>query len=104
MAETDLALVVTEPTLSGMHDLLRVVGLTEHFRLSVAVMINKAGLNEKNGASIREFCAEWDAPILAELPFDEVVTHAIAAQVPLVEYSDGPVAEGVTSAWERLCG
>ncbi|MFQ5810639.1 MAG: ATP-binding protein [Armatimonadota bacterium] len=102
LADVDLALIVTEPTLSGIHDMERVIGLTQHFGLSAAVIINKADINEANAGRIRGFSREQDIPVLAELPFDDVVTRAIADQTPLVDYDDGPVSEGVRSAWATL--
>ncbi len=102
LAEVDLALIVTEPTLSGIHDMERVVGLAQHFGLPMAVLINKADLNAGNAARIRGFCEQADIALLGELPFDEVVPKSIAAAIPLVEYDDGPVSQGIASAWETV--
>ncbi len=102
MAETDLVVIVTEPTLSGMHDMERVVKLAQHFRLPVAVIINKADINKANCRDIRGFAGRNGIPILVELPFDEVVVRAVAAQTPPVLFSDGPVSTGVRSAWEQI--
>lgn len=102
LADADLALVVTEPTLSGLHDMERMVGLAGHFSLPGAVIINKADINEDNAARIRYFCSARGVPVLAELPFDDIVTRAVADQTPLVEYDDGPVSQGIRTAWERL--
>ena len=102
LAEVDVALVVTEPTLSGMHDMERVIELAGHFHLPVAVIVNKFDVNEANTAEIRRFCDGRGIPVLAELPYDEAVTRAIAAGVPLPEYEDGPVTQGIRSAWEQL--
>ena len=104
MADVDLALIVTEPTLSGIHDMERVVGLASHFRLPIAVITNKWDLNAKNALSIRHFCAERQIPILGELPFDDEVPRSLGAQVPLVEYGGGPVGQGIREAWQRLNG
>jgi len=104
LADVDLALIVTEPTLSGIHDMERVIGLIQHFGLPVAVIINKADINEANAGRIGGFCRQHDIPVLAELPFDDVVTRAIVAQVPLVEYDDGPVSQGIRAAWDRASG
>ena len=104
LADVDLALIVTEPTLSGMHDMERVIGLTQHFGLPAAVIINKADINEANAGSIRGFCGEHGIRVLAELPFDDIVTRAIAAQAPVVEYDDGPVSQGLRAAWAALGG
>ncbi len=102
LADVDLALIVTEPTLSGMHDMERVVQLTDHFGHSTAVIINKADLNLENSAHIRVFAGEHGIPVVGEIPFDETVTHAIAAGKPLVEFSDGPAASAVRAAWNGI--
>ncbi len=102
LTDVDLALVVTEPTLSGIHDMERVVQLSSHFGIPVTVMINKADLNAENTRRIRDYCLENQLELLGELPYDESVTAAMAHQVPLVEYQDGPVAEGIRQAWSKL--
>lgn len=104
LVDTDLAVIVTEPSLSGMHDMARVVQLGEQLRVPMAAIINKADINPDNAADIAEFCTSRGIPVLASLPFDEVVVKANAAQVPLVEYDDGPVSQGLREAWERICG
>jgi MinD superfamily P-loop ATPase len=101
LAEVDLAVIVTEPTLSGIHDMERVVGLIQHFGLPVAVINNKADLNGENTERIRAFCDDGAIELLAELPFDDVVPKSIAAATPLIEYDDGPVSQGITSAWTK---
>lgn len=104
LTDVDLALIVTEPTLSGMHDMERVIQLTGHFGHPSAVIVNKADLNPENSARIRNFCDRHEIPVVGEVPFDETVTHSIAAGRPLVEFSDGPAATAVRVAWERVRG
>jgi len=99
LTEVDLAVIVTEPTLSGVHDMERVIGLGRHFRVPLAIVINKADLNEANRRGIRRFADEHQIPVLAEVPFDESVMRAIAAQSPPVLYCDGPVSQGINAAW-----
>lgn len=102
LVDTDLAVIVTEPTLSGMHDMARVVELAEQLRVPMAAIINKSDINLENAADITEFCEVRGIPVLASLPFDDVVVRANAAQVPLVVYDDGPVSRGLREAWERI--
>lgn len=102
LVDTDLAVMVTEPSLSGMHDLARVVELAQQLRVPMAAIINKADINVENSAAIEDYCEGQGIPVLARLPFDEVVVSANAAQVPLVDYDDGPVAQGLRRAWEQL--
>ncbi len=104
LVDVDMAVIVTEPTLSGMHDMERVVALATHFRVPCSVIINKHDINASNTETIASFCADRDIALLAKLPFDDVVVAANANQVPLVEWDDGPVSQGIRSAWERLGG
>ncbi|MFP3903853.1 MAG: ATP-binding protein [Armatimonadota bacterium] len=102
IADTDMALVVTEPTLSGIHDMERVSDLIAHFGIPLSVIINKWDINEENSERIAEYCAERDIEIIARLPYDETVTEAMAAGTPLVEYTNSEVAEGIRAAWSRM--
>ncbi|MHB8995523.1 MAG: ATP-binding protein [Armatimonadota bacterium] len=100
LVDTDLAVVVTEPTLSGMHDMERVVTLAGQLRIPVAVIINKADVNADNTAALEQYCQQRGLPVLAQLPFDEVVVKANALQKPVVTMDNGPVATGIRQAWE----
>lgn len=101
LADVDLALIVTEPTLSGMHDMARLVELIEHFGLAAAVLINKCDLNGDNTRQLRDYCAGRGLPVVGEAPYDPAVTDAVAALTPLVEHNNGPAAQAVRAAWQR---
>lgn len=101
LADVSLAVIVTEPTLSGIHDMERLVQLIDHFGLRAAVIVNKADLNPANTAALREFCAARGLPVLGEIPWDPTVTDALAARMPLVEHNDGPAAQAVRAAWRQ---
>jgi len=101
-----LAVLVTEPTPSGTHDLLRVAGLCDHFRLPAAVIINKADLNPEETARIEAYCAAQGHTLLGRLPHSPDVTRAMMAQKTLPEYG-GPLADIVADLWatiDRLAG
>ncbi len=102
LADVDMALIVTEPTLAGIHDMKRIAQLIAHFNIPATVLINKADINEDNCQRIRDYCAQHGLDIIGELPYDETVTEALAEQVPLVQYQDGPVAAGLKDAWDQL--
>ena len=97
-----LALLVTEPSLSGMHDLDRVLGVCRHFGVPAAVCINKYDLNEENTGRIEGQCLSQGVEIVGRVPFDNVVTESIVQGVPVVEYSDGKVAREIRQMWRRL--
>ena len=99
---TDLVLVVTEPTKSGVHDLERVVQVAQHFMIPVAVCINKCDINDRLSASVVEYCKKESIPVLGMLPYDNVVIEAMVAGKSVVEYSDGEFSEGIRSVWNEL--
>jgi len=98
----DLALIVTEPTLSGLHDLERILAVTTHFGINSVVCINKYDLNEKNSARIAAFCQQHGAEIVGKIPYDLVVTEAMVAGMPVVTYSEGMVSKTIRDVWERI--
>jgi MinD superfamily P-loop ATPase len=102
LSGASLALLVTEPTLSGMHDLDRVLDVCNHFGVPARVCINKYDLNEKNTAQIQRDCLRRDVPIAGKVPFDNVVTEAIVRGVPVVEHSDSEVSEAIKRIWHDL--
>jgi len=98
----DLVLVVTEPTLSGIHDLERVLGVAEHFKVPAAVCINKWDINPENAAVIEAKCADLGVEVLGRLPYDDVVTRAMLDGKSVTEFSDGPFAKEVAKLWELV--
>ncbi len=100
LSGASLALLVTEPTLSGIHDLERVLGVCRHFGIPAAVCINKYDINEKNARQIEDYCASQNIPVAARIPFDNVVTEALVRGVPVVSYSDGKVSREIEKLWQ----
>lgn len=97
-----LALLVTEPSLSGIHDLERVLGVCRHFGVSAMVCINKCDLNEENTRQIEDQCLSQGVEVAGRIPFDNVVTESIVQGVPVVEYSDGNVTREIERMWHLL--
>ena len=96
----NLALLVTEPTLSGIHDLERVVGLCQYFRIPALVCINKYDLNEDNSRRIEDYCRGQGIEVAAKIPFDNVVTEALVEGLPVVEYSSSRVTQEIERLWQ----
>jgi len=95
-------LVVTEPTLSGIHDMKRVVELTEHFRIPAFVCVNKFDLNVELSEQVEAFCRERRLKLVGRIPYDTVVTKAMVQGKTVVEYSSGLVAKEIERLWRRL--
>ena len=102
LSGANLALLVTEPTLSGIHDLERVLGVCRHFGIPALVCINKYDLNEDNTRQIGNYCLNLGIEVAARIPFDNVVTEAIVRGLPVVEYSQGAVTNEINSLWQRI--
>lgn len=102
LSGVDISLVVTEPTLSGIHDLERVVGVANHFGIKVACVINKYDINQENSGNIERWCQMEGLRVLGKIPYDRRVSEALVKGIPLVEYSDFPAAREVKNVWKLL--
>jgi len=102
LSGADLALLVTEPTLSGIHDLERVLSVCHHFGIPALVCVNKYDLNEDNTRQIENYCLNQGIGIAAKIPFDNVVTEALVRGLPVVEYSQGKVAHEIEALWQGI--
>jgi MinD superfamily P-loop ATPase len=102
LSGASLALMVTEPTLSGIHDLERVLGVSGHFGVPAAVCINKYDLNEENSRRIEDYCKDQGIEVAARIPFDNAVTEAIVHGLPVVEYAEGRISREIAGLWEVI--
>jgi MinD superfamily P-loop ATPase len=102
LSGVDLALIVTEPTLSGMHDMERVAQVSKHFGVSTKVVVNKFDLNPGNSETIKQICEQADMEVVALLPFSRQVSESIVQGIPVVEYSGNGIVGDITLLWERI--
>jgi len=102
LSGANLALLVTEPTLSGIHDLERVLGVCRHFGVPALVCINKYDINEDNARHIESYCRGQGIEIAVKVPFDNAVTEAIVRGLPVVEYTEGVVSIEITKLWQNI--
>lgn len=98
----DLVLVVTEPTLSGLHDFERVIGLTRHFGIPAMVVVNKYDINEVNTRQVEKLATRLGTGVAGRIRFDPAVTEAQIEGVPLVEHSNNGAAADVIDVWKRM--
>ncbi len=100
----DAALIVTEPTLSGIHDLQRVLELLKHFNVRPYVCVNMYNINLQNTEKILHFCKENGVEMLGRIPFDSAVTRAMVAGKTLAEFApESEAAKEVAEVFGRLC-
>jgi MinD superfamily P-loop ATPase len=102
LSGANLALLVTEPTLSGIHDLERVLGVCHHFGVPALVCVNKYDINEENTRHIEKFCNSQGVELASKIPLDNVVTEALIRNLPVVEYSHNGVSREIERLWENI--
>ena len=102
LSGANLALLVTEPTLSGMHDLERVIGVCRHFGVPALVCINKYDINLENTRQIESYCLNQGIEVASKIPFDDVVTKALIKRLPVVECGDGEVSREIDKLWQVI--
>ena len=99
----DMVLIVTEPTLSGIHDMERILGVAGHFDIAAAVCINKEDINQENAKKIEEYCKIKNIPVVGKLPYDNAATSAMIEGKTLIEHSsNGPLSNNVKKMWKNI--
>jgi len=97
----DQVLVITEPTLSGEHDLKRVLSLTRHFKIETAVCVNKWDLNPGMTSRIENAARSAGATVTGRVRYDPGVTKAQMQELTVVEH-DVPSGEDIKDIWKQL--
>lgn len=97
-----LVLIVTEPTLSGLHDLDRVADLARHFGIPTAVCVNKSDINSDMTARIREHCLERSIDMLGEIRYDTAVTRAQIEGKSVIEHDNSVASQDIRSLWNAV--
>jgi MinD superfamily P-loop ATPase len=100
-AGADMALLVVEPTVSGVHDLERVLATTDHFRVPAMVVINKADLNGARSEQIVNYCSQRGVQVVGQVPYDVAVTEAMVAGQPVTAFADGAVSRSLRDVWTK---
>jgi len=94
----DLALLVSEPTLSAIHDLARVRGAADHFDVPCAVVINKWDLNRERSAEIERWASLEGLEIWGKIPYDREVPRTLVMRRPITECA----SEGIRGACDAI--
>lgn len=102
LTAADSALIVTEPTLSGLHDLMRIAELAERLSVPFVVCINKWDINPGTSDDIEEWARARGSEVAGRIPYDDSVTKAQVEGKAVVEYADGPAADAIRLLWDRV--
>ncbi|MBF0200811.1 MAG: ATP-binding protein [Desulfamplus sp.] len=102
VSNADAVLIVTEPTHSGIHDMVRVKKLADQMNAAVYLCVNKADLNPDMTLNIKKFCSENAIQFAGEIPFDRDVIESMKMGQSLVQFSRGPAALAVEKVWQNV--
>lgn len=96
-------LLVTEPTLSGLHDLKRVVNLAKnHFNIPTFVCVNKFDLNLNITDEIEKYCYENNLHFVGKIAYDATATKAMVAGKSVIEFADGEISQAIKKMWDAI--
>ncbi len=103
LSGAEKAVLVVEPTLSGKHDVERVVKLTNHFRVPTMLCVNRFDINPEVTEEIEDLARRHEVTILPRIPFDPTFVHAMIAGKTIVEYdAEAPAAQRVKEVWQQV--
>jgi MinD superfamily P-loop ATPase len=98
----NLVLAITEPTLSGIHDLERILKLAEHFKIPSMVCINKFDINLENTQQIAAYCKNNGSRLIGQIPYEPKVIEALVNMKTVMEYPCNEVQGIVQRMWEEV--
>jgi len=99
---TDAVLIVTEPSVSGIHDLERVVAVCRQFRPRMYIIINRFDLDTTRADAIETWCRTQGIPLLGRIPFDPAVIDAVRAGIPVTTAGPSPAAKAIQTLAAKL--
>jgi MinD superfamily P-loop ATPase len=98
----DMVLVVAEPTLSGMHDMERIVETARKFGATCVICVNKFDVNFENTQKIEEYCEKLNIIMAGKIPFDPQVLEAVNKGRAVVLLENSPAKDAILSIWEKV--
>lgn len=102
LSNVNLAVVITEPTLSGRHDLERILDLTDHFKIPALVCINKWDIHPEMSTIIEEACKKRNVDLLGKIPFDPTVIDCQIQGLPVTSSDTSVAADAIRTIWLKL--
>lgn len=102
ITNSDIVLIVTEPTKSGLEDLMRVVSLCKHFGVLVSICINKYDINEKMTLNITKYVEEKGLKLVGKIPYDDTVQKSINELKPITCYEDSIANKAIVEMWKYM--
>lgn len=96
-------IIIVEPTVSGLHDIKRVAGLADHFRVPAMLCVNKFDINIEVSVQIEEFAKTRNIAVLPRISFDPIFVHAMVQGKNVIEHAeDSATAEEIRAVWNAI--
>jgi MinD superfamily P-loop ATPase len=95
-------LIITEPTLSGLHDLERVAELAKFLKVPGMLCINKFDLNPDMSDELLNTAHKYQLTTVGKVPYDPSVTKAMVSGKSIIDYSDSPASQAIRQVWEKV--
>jgi len=102
LSGVDLAVVVTEPTLTAVHDMERVIDTSKHFSVKPACIINKYDINVRNTQSIIQWCRNNNVEFLGKISYSDEVIQSVSQGIPIPEYPGSKINNEIKAIWLNL--
>ncbi|MBN1596812.1 MAG: 4Fe-4S binding protein [Bacteroidales bacterium] len=100
---TDMVLIVTEPTKSGLHDTERLLDLIESFKIKAYVVINKYDLNREIATTMQNYLDSRNVPLVAKIPFNPIMVESMLEGKTVIEYSSDPeITTNIHKIWNSI--
>lgn len=98
----DLVLIITEPTLSGRHDLDRVADLAAGFNIPMMLAVNKFDLNPVMAEQIEQYARKRNIKAIGKIRYDNAFTEAQIQKSTVLEYTDSAVSRDIKALWKNV--
>ncbi len=99
---SDAVLIVTEPTVSGLEDFMRVAALCQHFGVYTMVCINKYDINKEMSEEIENFIEKQQLKLIGKIPYDDTVMKSINDLRPIIYYEDSTAGKAIKEMWLNI--
>ena len=102
LSGANYVVLVTEPSMSGLHDLKRVYELVKKFKIRAGCIINKSDINAEITKEVIKFLNDESITHIANLPYDEIFTKAMTVGETIVEYDHSELKKLLAQSWEKV--
>ena len=102
LSGANFVVFITEPTVSGVHDLKRVYELAAKFNIPCGLIVNKADLNSEKTQEIINFAKTENIYILGQVPYNDIFTKAMVKGLSIVEYEGNEISNNIRDIWNKI--